>query len=181
MWSKKAGRYTKCRMHGGASTGPRTPEGLERCRRSNWKHGKRSAQWIAERRQAREEMWLLRWENDQLVQDLKTCIRARKRRQNPEPCITAVPGGFAIREVPESVSALGPELLEIAFDPSAPLSREVRKLEDYGLALRVRRHLEALDTGKHKGAQENNDLRVASLMKAETGLLTRLAKLAGLI
>ena len=26
-------------MHGGASTGPRTPEGLERCRRARWKHG----------------------------------------------------------------------------------------------------------------------------------------------
>ena len=29
----------RCRMHGGASTGPRTPEGLERARRANWKHG----------------------------------------------------------------------------------------------------------------------------------------------
>jgi hypothetical protein len=25
-------------MHGAKSTGPRTPEGLERCRRANWKH-----------------------------------------------------------------------------------------------------------------------------------------------
>ena len=32
----------RCRMHGGASTGPRTPEGLERCRRARWKHGARS-------------------------------------------------------------------------------------------------------------------------------------------
>jgi hypothetical protein len=29
----------RCRMHGGASTGPRTPEGLARSRRANWKHG----------------------------------------------------------------------------------------------------------------------------------------------
>jgi hypothetical protein len=29
----------RCRMHGGKSTGPRTPEGLERSRRANWKHG----------------------------------------------------------------------------------------------------------------------------------------------
>src|SRR5262249_41229321 len=35
MWSKRTGRYTRCRMHGGASTGPRTPEGLERSRRAN--------------------------------------------------------------------------------------------------------------------------------------------------
>jgi hypothetical protein len=29
----------RCRMHGGTSTGPRTPEGLARSRRANWKHG----------------------------------------------------------------------------------------------------------------------------------------------
>ena len=29
----------RCRLHGGLSTGPRTPEGLERSRRGNWKHG----------------------------------------------------------------------------------------------------------------------------------------------
>jgi hypothetical protein len=29
----------RCRMHGGQSTGPRTPEGLERSRRARWKHG----------------------------------------------------------------------------------------------------------------------------------------------
>src|SRR5262249_924087 len=30
----------RCRMHGGPRTGPRTPEGLERSRRANWKHGR---------------------------------------------------------------------------------------------------------------------------------------------
>ncbi len=29
----------KCRLHGGKSTGARTPEGLEKCRKANWKHG----------------------------------------------------------------------------------------------------------------------------------------------
>src|SRR5256714_15308504 len=28
----------RCKLHGGKSTGPRTPEGLERSRRANWKH-----------------------------------------------------------------------------------------------------------------------------------------------
>jgi hypothetical protein len=28
----------RCKVHGGKSTGPRTPEGLERSRRANWKH-----------------------------------------------------------------------------------------------------------------------------------------------
>jgi hypothetical protein len=32
----------RCRMHGGRSTGPRTPEGLERSRRARWKHGRYS-------------------------------------------------------------------------------------------------------------------------------------------
>src|SRR5262249_10139173 len=27
----------RCKLHGGKSTGPRTPEGLERSRRANWK------------------------------------------------------------------------------------------------------------------------------------------------
>ena len=29
----------RCRLHGGLSTGPRTPAGLERSRRARWKHG----------------------------------------------------------------------------------------------------------------------------------------------
>ncbi len=29
----------RCRMHGGLSTGPRTPEGLARSQRARWKHG----------------------------------------------------------------------------------------------------------------------------------------------
>jgi hypothetical protein len=29
----------RCRMHGGPSTGPRTPEGLERLRKAKTKHG----------------------------------------------------------------------------------------------------------------------------------------------
>jgi hypothetical protein len=37
-------------MHGGTSTGPRTPEGLERCRTANWKHGFRAAAAKAEQR-----------------------------------------------------------------------------------------------------------------------------------
>jgi hypothetical protein len=33
----------RCRMHGGASTGPRTQEGLARSKRARWKHGFYSA------------------------------------------------------------------------------------------------------------------------------------------
>ena len=39
----------RCRMHGGKSTGPKTPEGLERARKANWKHGWHSKEEIARR------------------------------------------------------------------------------------------------------------------------------------
>ncbi len=38
----------RCRMHGGSSTGPRTPEGLERLRAARTKHGLYSAKNRAE-------------------------------------------------------------------------------------------------------------------------------------
>lgn len=45
-------RNGRCRLHGGLSTGPRTPEGLERCRLAPFKHGLRSAEVILAYRQA---------------------------------------------------------------------------------------------------------------------------------
>ena len=42
----------RCKVHGGKSTGPRTPEGLERSRRANWKHGYYSREAKAERSRA---------------------------------------------------------------------------------------------------------------------------------
>jgi hypothetical protein len=49
MRNRKTGEYTRCRMHGGASTGPKTAEGMEKCRKAAWKHGLRSSEAIAER------------------------------------------------------------------------------------------------------------------------------------
>lgn len=46
----------RCGMHGGKSTGPRTPEGKERIRKANWKHGKRSAQAREQHKNVR--IWL---------------------------------------------------------------------------------------------------------------------------
>lgn len=43
----------RCRMHGGPSTGPRTPEGIERVRASRTIHGRYSQASINARRQAR--------------------------------------------------------------------------------------------------------------------------------
>lgn len=45
----------RCRMHGGGSTGPRTAEGLEKCRLAVLKHGLRTAKAIAERRSMARE------------------------------------------------------------------------------------------------------------------------------
>src|SRR5580700_8061703 len=50
MRNPKTGLYTRCRIHGGASTGPQTVEGLERCRTAPWKHGRRSADATAKRK-----------------------------------------------------------------------------------------------------------------------------------
>ena len=58
------GRYAmkngRCRMHGGLSTGPRTPEGRERARLAGWKHGRCTNEAKAQRRTNRELLLLMR-------------------------------------------------------------------------------------------------------------------------
>jgi len=54
----------RCRMHGGKSTGPRTPEGLERSRKANWKHG----DYSAESRKRRQELRQLLRESKSVLQ-----------------------------------------------------------------------------------------------------------------
>src|SRR5215475_9360131 len=51
----------RCKVHGGKSTGPRTPEGLERSRRANWKHGYYSREAKTERSRVRAAMLALRY------------------------------------------------------------------------------------------------------------------------
>lgn len=53
-------RNGRCRLHGGASTGPKTPEGLERSRRARWIHGFYSAGAKARRASARQKFLELR-------------------------------------------------------------------------------------------------------------------------
>lgn len=43
----------RCRLHGGKCRGPVTPEGLERSRKANWKHGFYSKESIAEKRRVK--------------------------------------------------------------------------------------------------------------------------------
>jgi len=61
---EKATRFDsngRCRVHGGKSTGPRTPEGLERSRRANWKHGYYSREEKVEASRARAAILELRY------------------------------------------------------------------------------------------------------------------------
>jgi hypothetical protein len=53
-------RNGRCKLHGGKSTGPRTPEGLERSRRANWKHGYYSREAKTERSRLRAAILALR-------------------------------------------------------------------------------------------------------------------------
>ena len=46
----------RCRMHGGPSTGAKTPEGKARCRMSNYKHGYYTYAAINERGEARRKV-----------------------------------------------------------------------------------------------------------------------------
>jgi hypothetical protein len=50
----------RCRLHGDLSTGPRTPEGLERSRRARWKHGFYSEALLAQRTSAHDKYVELR-------------------------------------------------------------------------------------------------------------------------
>ena len=44
---------TRCRLHGGLSTGPRTAEGKARIAAAQWKHGRRSKGFT----EARKQIW----------------------------------------------------------------------------------------------------------------------------
>ncbi len=50
----------RCRLHGGLSTGPKTPEGIERIRQAATRHGRYSQRAKAEQRQFRSLMMNLR-------------------------------------------------------------------------------------------------------------------------
>src|SRR5215472_12303404 len=43
IWSTRSRRYTRCKNHGGLSTGPKTAEGIERIRQARTIHGRYSA------------------------------------------------------------------------------------------------------------------------------------------
>ena len=55
---------TRCQLHGGKSTGPRTAEGKARVIAANTRHGRRSGEYVARRRKVKRQL-------DQLHYDLK--------------------------------------------------------------------------------------------------------------
>lgn len=79
----------RCRMHGGASTGARTPEGLQRCRTAPIKHGRRSAAVLAERRQMVAKVRLIMLNTAALLKEANEFIRnapKTKRVCLPQRC-----------------------------------------------------------------------------------------------
>jgi len=71
----------RCRLHGGKSTGPRTPEGLERSRRARWKHGRYS-------REAKEAAREARWSDPVYVEAKRQASKRRFERALCSPLQT---------------------------------------------------------------------------------------------
>ncbi len=67
-----------CRFHGGASTGPRTAEGIERIRQAQLKHGERTKEAVAESRRMSAKMLYLRDIGDHVGMFEGTHTRGRK-------------------------------------------------------------------------------------------------------
>lgn len=70
-------RNGRCRMHGGKSTGPKTPEGIERVRAAHLKHGKYSQQAATDKQEFRELMKFLKEntkEIEEFIQNTKISI-----------------------------------------------------------------------------------------------------------
>jgi len=87
----------RCRLHGGLSTGPRTPEGLARCRAARLQHGYRSGEVIGLRRRAAHAARRLR--------SLSRALSAghEVHRQNPQ-----FPVGARCARPPSSPNAPSP-------------------------------------------------------------------------
>jgi len=51
----------RCRIHGGASTGPRTAQGVENIRKAQTKHGQRSAEAVRRRKEGMALRRRIKW------------------------------------------------------------------------------------------------------------------------
>ena len=76
-------RNGRCRLHGGASTGPRTPVGRERISQANMRHGKFTKEKLKEQKTNAAAGRAIRKELRQIEQGLvKEGVLARDWRQN---------------------------------------------------------------------------------------------------
>jgi hypothetical protein len=89
-------RNGRCRMHGGRSTGARTPEGQERARLANMRHGRRSQQTIEARRAVRAEVRRIQAELQQIEREVRQRDRQQRREQErqseAQPYVIVLPG-----------------------------------------------------------------------------------------
>jgi hypothetical protein len=76
---KSPGVYGRCRVHGGRSTGPKTPEGKKAA--SHQKHGKYSRAEIKRKREWRLRIQRFRLELAALERDVNRMLRARRAEQ----------------------------------------------------------------------------------------------------
>jgi hypothetical protein len=101
MWSRRTGRYTRCRLHGGCSTGPRTPEGLALSKRARWKHGQCSQEHREYRREMRAWIAYFNAELKVIARELRPILRARRQqdRQGLIVGCATLEGGFDLAAV----------------------------------------------------------------------------------
>jgi len=102
----------RCRMHGGMSTGPRTPAGRERCRHARLTHGARSAALVALVREARA--------CNRRIATLRAAMNGRRPAGTP-----ARPAGHGVHR-PFSPSPVGARGARPPSSPTAPTPESER-------------------------------------------------------
>lgn len=65
---------TRCRFHGGFSTGAKTKEGKEKSRKGNWKHGGSSKEAIFQEKVLKQEFLMIKAENEEFLRQIKENI-----------------------------------------------------------------------------------------------------------
>ena len=78
---------TKCRFHGGKSTGPKTPEGRQRCAKARLVHGQETASMRKERSLASARLAML----EEIGHGIKMMSGPRTRGRKPARMWDAYP------------------------------------------------------------------------------------------
>jgi hypothetical protein len=115
----------RCRLHGGLSTGPRTPEGLARSRRARWKHGARSAEVRALLREARLQ--------SRRTRALRVCLDGSPAGHGVHRSKAPFPVGARCARPPSSTTALSSTVSRVN-DPRARAARPYTKQLNSGVS-----------------------------------------------